>query len=159
MWSRWRERVWAAVAVSALVAALVLGVIVSRSSSRAPAQLPIRLAIPLPPGQYLDGFGAPALALSNDGRALAFVARGATGVQHLYVRSLDSESATLVPGSDTAEGPFFSPDGRWVGFAVGVSITGGYSARTAKVLPRDRAHADDLSDPMTTSVASGAPTI
>jgi eukaryotic-like serine/threonine-protein kinase len=40
-------------------------------------------------------------------------------------RRLDSAEAKLVPGSETAEGPFFSPDSRWVAFAVGVSSLGG----------------------------------
>jgi serine/threonine-protein kinase len=81
----------------------------------------VRASIALPPGLFLDGAGPPELAFSPDGTTLAFLARGTTGVQRLYIRSLASETATLVPNSDTAEGPFFSPDGRWVGFAVGVS--------------------------------------
>ncbi|HXW08576.1 MAG TPA: protein kinase [Vicinamibacterales bacterium] len=85
----------------------------------------IRASIALPPGLFLDGVGPPELALSPDGRMLAFLAREATGVQRLYVRPLDSESATLVPDSDTAEGPVFSPDSRWVAFAVGVSMMAG----------------------------------
>ena len=38
------------------------------------------------------------------------------GVSHLYVRPLDRADATLVRGTDGAEGPFFSPDGRHLGF-------------------------------------------
>ena len=86
---------------------------------------PIRASIALPPGLFLDGGGPPELAFSPDGRTLAFLARGGTGFQRLYVRALGSETATSVPDSETAEGPFFSPDGRWVAFAVGVSISGG----------------------------------
>ena len=85
----------------------------------------IRAAIALPPGLELDGVGAPEIALSPDGSTLAFLARGASGPQHLYVRRLDSDEAKLVPGSESAEGPFFSPDGDWVAFAVGVSGLGG----------------------------------
>ena len=85
----------------------------------------IRAAIALPPGLELDGVGAPEIALSPDGSTLAFLARGESGPQHLYVRRLDSAEAKLVPGSESAEGPFFSPDGEWVAFAVGVSGLGG----------------------------------
>ena len=66
--------------------------------------------------------GRPSWRFLRDGRTLAFLARGATGFQRLYVRELGSDTATLVPGSETAEGPFFSPDGRWVAFAVGASV-------------------------------------
>jgi eukaryotic-like serine/threonine-protein kinase len=83
---------------------------------------PIRASIALPPGLFLDGGGPPEMAFSPDGRMLAFLARGATGFQRLYVRELGSDTATLVPDSETAEGPIFSPDGRWVAFAVGVSV-------------------------------------
>ncbi len=58
--------------------------------------------------------------------------RSGNGPARLYVRPLDGEGAALVPGSDTVEGPFFSPDGRWVAFAVGVSIAGGMPAELRK---------------------------
>ena len=100
-----------------------VGPFVFSSAGAAPPAL--RATIPLPAGLQLDGLGSPVLALSRDGRTLAFVARGVSGVQSLYVRPLDANDAVLVPGSDTAEGPFFSPDGRWVAFAVGTSLVGG----------------------------------
>jgi len=105
-----------------------LGVVAGRWTRAAavPADAPaIRGSIALPPDVFLDGGGPPELALSRDGRTIAFLARGATGFQRLYVRALDSETATLVPGSETAEGPVFSPDGRWVAFATGASAIGG----------------------------------
>ena len=59
------------------------------------------------------------------GRRHARVRRKERGqpVARLYIRALGADAATPVPGSESAEGPFFSPDGRWVGFAVGVSGT------------------------------------
>lgn len=122
-----RARQWLAIA-SALVVVAAAGVAAGRWTRSAPAtpHTPaVRASIALPPGVFLDGGGPPELALSRDGGTLAFLGRGATGVQRLYVRSLGSDTATLVPGSETAEGPFFSPDGRWVAFAVGVSIQTG----------------------------------
>jgi len=92
----------------------------------------VRATIALPPGLHLDGVGAPVLAISKDGRTLAFVARGETGPARLYLRSLDSAEAWAVPGSESAEGPFFSPDGRFVAFAVGVSMAGGQPAELRK---------------------------
>ena len=92
------------------------------------AAAPIHASIPLPAGLDLDGYGQQELALSHDGRTLAFLARGATGGQQLYVRRLDQLAATLVPNSESAEGPIFSPDGRWIAFAVGVSANSGMIA-------------------------------
>jgi Tol biopolymer transport system component len=55
------------------------------------------------------------LALSPDGRQLAFVA--ATGVgPRLWVRTLDQTAARPSPGTDGASFPFWAPDGRAVGF-------------------------------------------
>jgi Tol biopolymer transport system component len=120
---RGRERAWMGLAVLGLMTSVGLAVLYFRTGSlpRAPS---LQATIPLPPGQRVDGFGSPVLALSRDGRTLAFTARGETGLDHLYVRRLADARATLVPGSETAEGPFFSPDGKWVAFAVGVSLVG-----------------------------------
>ena len=47
---------------------------------------------------------------------LAYAARDATGVARLYLRPLDRFEASVVPESEGAQAPFFSPDGRRVGF-------------------------------------------
>ena len=113
---------------AAIAAAGLIGLVVGRVAPSSPAlraASAIRATIALPAGLELDGVGAPEIALSPDGSTLAFLARGESGPQHLYVRRLDSDEAKLVPDSATAEGPFFSPDGKWVAFAVGVSGLGG----------------------------------
>jgi serine/threonine-protein kinase len=72
------------------------------------------LAIP-PEAPLIDVFsGSSSLALSPDGRTLAFV--GDPAAQKLWVRSLDATRARLLPGTENATNPFFSPDGKWVGF-------------------------------------------
>ena len=48
----------------------------------------------------------------------------------LYVRRLDRLQATPLAGTDGAEGPFFAPDGQWIGFFAGgklkkIAVTGG----------------------------------
>jgi serine/threonine-protein kinase len=122
--SRRRERIWMAVAALAGLIAIALGAASLRTPDEA-APESLRAALALPAGLELDGSGPPEFTLSPDGRTLAFLARdAAAGYQRLYVRRLDDEASTVVPGSETAEGPFFSPDGRWLAFAVGASITG-----------------------------------
>ncbi len=56
------------------------------------------------------------LALSPDGSVLVFLALRADGTTRLYARRLDELTAHELPGTADARGPFFSPDGRWVGF-------------------------------------------
>jgi eukaryotic-like serine/threonine-protein kinase len=56
-----------------------------------------------------------AIALSPDGRSAVFSAIRA-GATQLYLRRLDRAEAVAVPGTEGANGPFFSPDGAWIGF-------------------------------------------
>ena len=56
------------------------------------------------------------VVLSPDGTRLVYVASVAGGRQKLYTRRLDQPQATELPGTEGAVGPFFSPDGLWVGF-------------------------------------------
>ncbi len=128
-----RERWWMALAAVSTILAMAFAALWARSSERGSiTPLSVRATIPLPEGLKLDGVGSPVLALSRDGRSLAFVARGETGVQRLHIRPLDGAEAVVVPGSDTAEGPFFSPDGRWVAFAVGASLASGQQPELRK---------------------------
>jgi serine/threonine-protein kinase len=76
---------------------------------------PLRSTINLPPDTTLALSRGSAVALSSDGHLLAFAGR-IGGKTQLYLRPLDAFDAKPVPGTDGAESPFFSPDGRWVGF-------------------------------------------
>ncbi len=55
-------------------------------------------------------------ALSPDGSKLAFSAEGENSRKALWVRSLDSFAAQRLEGTDDAAHPFWSPDGRYIGF-------------------------------------------
>lgn len=80
----------------------------------APAGPVIRSTIPLPGEDLLDSRAA-SIALSRDGRLLAF-AGSAGGRSRLYLRPVDASDAKPLPGTEDATNPFFSPDGQWVGF-------------------------------------------
>jgi serine/threonine-protein kinase len=59
------------------------------------------------------------LDLSSDGTRLAFVANtlgGADATSKIYVRNIDQWDAVAVPGTVGGQNPFFSPDGKWLGF-------------------------------------------
>jgi serine/threonine protein kinase len=60
--------------------------------------------------------GQPWLALSPNGRVLAFVAVSADGRQQLWTRPLSTSSAHALAGTDGAQAPFWSPDSRSIAF-------------------------------------------
>ena len=67
------------------------------------------------------------------------------GERRLYLRSLEQLDALPLPGTEGGSHPFFSPDGRWVGFfAEGklkkTSINGGKVLTLAEA-PAHRGHA------------------
>jgi serine/threonine-protein kinase len=58
------------------------------------------------------------LAAAPDGKRVAFLGSSARGVS-VYLREVGEIEAKLVPDGENARSPFFSPDGRWLGFAQG----------------------------------------
>ena len=93
----------------------------------------IRASVALPPGTVLARSIQPGrrLAISPDGRRVAFLTEpiGGEGVS-LWWQSLDAAAATLVPGTREPDAPFWSPDGRYLGFSddgtlMRVSMEGG----------------------------------
>ena len=95
----------------------VLAVVWALSTNAVDRSLPVtRTTITLPANQELDTVGGAApLALSPDGRRIAYVARR-DGRAELYVRELDAFEPKPMTGTEGAAHPFFSPDGQWVAF-------------------------------------------
>src|SRR5437867_399088 len=58
----------------------------------------------------------PEFALSPDGHVLVFSAEVAGAKPTLWVRSLEQVRARELAGTEDAQDPFWSPDGRWIGF-------------------------------------------
>ncbi|HVR41907.1 MAG TPA: protein kinase, partial [Thermoanaerobaculia bacterium] len=110
---RWvRALPWALAALLAILAAASW--LAQRETRPSPAVT--RASILLPAGHTVTGFSRSyPLAISSDGRRLAWVASAAEETQ-LYVQSLAGGGARALPGTIGARFPFFSPDGEWVGF-------------------------------------------
>jgi eukaryotic-like serine/threonine-protein kinase len=102
--------VLAAAATLATIGVVLFGMSRFRQSPRES----IRFIITPPPGTAIPrGVTGTRLALSPDGRHIAFVATTG-GVDRLWVQSLDS--LTAQPVADGAESPFWSPDSQFVAF-------------------------------------------
>ena len=94
-----------------------------------------RMEITAPAEQLLG-----AAALSPDGHSLVFVGKDPVSqVQVLYLRRLDQLSSRIIPGATRAQGPVFSPDGKWVAYVSGrkkimkVALDGGSPVALADV--------------------------
>jgi serine/threonine protein kinase/Tol biopolymer transport system component len=135
------------VAGAAVAAALMIALPLRRQNT-APAD-PVHSTIVLPSNTSLALSRGSAVALSPDGRLLAFSGRAA-GKTQLYLRALDQFEAKPLAGTDEAANPFFSPDGRWIGFFANeklkkVSINGGAPVTVADAL-NPRGHAWSVDD-------------
>ena len=75
-------------------------------------------SIPPPEGTsfWLEANGPGPAVLSPDGRHIAFTAVDGSGKVSLYVRSLDAGEARALSAAEGAQYPFWSPDGRSLGF-------------------------------------------
>jgi eukaryotic-like serine/threonine-protein kinase len=93
-----------------------------------PASL-LRAAIDLPPNANLARTRGRNIALSPDGRRLAYVGRSTSGTM-AYLRDMQSLTVAPVPGTEGVTSLFFSPDGRWLGLLTAdkvkkVAVDGG----------------------------------
>ncbi len=81
----------------------------------------MRFTIAAPPGEQLASSQmiSPDIAISPDGKRIAFVAGSSwPSATQLYLRQMDGQEVRPIPGTETASGPFFSPDGQWLGFVA-----------------------------------------
>jgi len=116
---RWREALAWTLAVLGVAAALVAA---NWRRSAIPAEngQVIRATVLPPENWRLTGTQPPnRLAVSPDGRRLAFVATAPDGRRKIWIRSLDGASTEPLEGTDDGLSPFWSPDSRFVGFFAG----------------------------------------
>jgi serine/threonine-protein kinase len=96
--------------------AFAIGAWIARGSRSTEGQPLVRLDVQLQSTGLVGSEVGTDVVLAPDGSRVAFVSMDSTGVAHLRVRRFDGSAATDLPGTDGARGPFWSPDGRWVGF-------------------------------------------
>ena len=103
--------------IALISAAMVIASLWYVARQPVPGALPVaRFEFRPVAGSWFDT-RAPAVAVSRDGTVLAWSAcDGRSRVCGLYVRRLDRLEPVRLGGTDGAQAPFFSPDGRWIGF-------------------------------------------
>ena len=139
-----------ALVLTAMVVLGTLGGYMMSSFRRPPAgeEGAIRLELTPPEGsQFVFGSNVGGIALSPNGRVAAYVVsvQGKTG---LWIRPLDASSANLLPGTEGAANPFWSPDSKTIGFlATGklqrIEIAGGEPQTICDQLGRGGAWTSD----------------
>jgi eukaryotic-like serine/threonine-protein kinase len=83
----------------------------------------IATVVTLPPNLTLTEASERAtVALSPDGRRLAFVGVSPNGSRAIYLRQLDGFDTVKVAGTEGAAGALFSPAGDWIAFTDGVRL-------------------------------------
>jgi Tol biopolymer transport system component len=124
---RTRSHVLGAVAALLGVTTITLGVALWRSAhsvDRPLLRLNVDLGTDSAPSRYMSA------VISPDGTRLVYFVKGSDGNSRLATRLLDQPKATILAGTEGAEWPFFSPNGRWIGFFADrkmkkISVQGG----------------------------------
>jgi eukaryotic-like serine/threonine-protein kinase len=130
---RWKHRAVLGLAVAPLLAALALWGWLR--AQPAPDRSVVRFSAPFVSGTTWSAM-RHALAIAPGGNRMAYVAAGEGDQTQLYLRELTRLEAEAFPGTEGAMDPFFSPDGRWLGYATvnglqKIPATGGPPVRIA----------------------------
>ena len=110
---------------------LGLGLLLWNNARPEMPQIVTRSVLPFP-GTIALGW-TPSVAISRDGRRIAFVGEE-RGERRIYLRNLDELEARPLDGTEGSHMPFFNPDGDWLGFegpqgVMKVSLRGGAPVR------------------------------
>ncbi|MCZ6768011.1 MAG: protein kinase [Acidobacteria bacterium] len=121
-----RAMPWGLAGMMALIIALMLWNLRPTASTPPPV---VRSVVAVPADLRMPDLSDGAMALSPDGTHLVYVATR-EGSTQLYLRTMDQLEAKPISGTESASSPFFSPDGRWLGFFANsklkkVSMSGG----------------------------------
>ena len=150
--SWWRARS-VSTALGLILGAAVAGTAAWMLKPKPPSQplQVIRFTVPLNRDESLFAPNTLAIpssvAISPDGRFIAYVTTR-TGTQlQIFLRPLDSPEARPVSGAENSYAPIFSPDGQWIAFAkaggsglLKVPINGGPALNLAPAAPFSSAY-------------------
>lgn len=108
-----------------------------RGEAAPPSPATVRLDIAVDRERLPAAPPSPIVAVSPDGALLAYVGLDGT-TPRLYLRPIDRFDAPPLAGTEGANSPFFSPDGKWIGFQAGrrlqkIPVDGGPAFTLAEV--------------------------
>ncbi|HVQ34495.1 MAG TPA: protein kinase, partial [Candidatus Bathyarchaeia archaeon] len=103
----------AAIGVVALALGVGAGWLVRRPGMTAP---PARWALAIPDGLTLSTADFPQVAITEDGNLQAVIVTDEALMSQILLRTRDQIEPRILPETSGANTPFFSPDGRWIGF-------------------------------------------
>ena len=106
-----RERLAWIAAVALAMALAVTGYFALRRTDLPPRFYRTSLVLP----SYLDYYSGP-MAISPDGKSIAYAAESSTGQRILWVRRFDEAAPQPLPAAVDAASPFWSPDGQTLGY-------------------------------------------
>jgi eukaryotic-like serine/threonine-protein kinase len=128
-------------AISLAAIAVVAGAIWLRPARNATAPQPVYIPVSTPPGVSLvlaaGAIDQPGIAISPDGKRLVYA--GSAQGRRLYLQDIDRPAVGVpIPGTEGAESPFFSTDGKWLAFVANnklqkVAFSGGAPVALADV--------------------------
>ena len=99
----------------AVLSLILLGVVTTLARREPPSARPVRFILSTADSaRSVVGTPWPG-AMSPDGSTLVYIGQSGNGAA-LYAQRTDQLEARLVPGTDGANQPLFSPDGGWVAF-------------------------------------------
>lgn len=101
---------WRSTVLWALAASFLAGAVAWNLKPQPPRPV-ARLSVVLPRSQTMTWAWRHLVALSPDGKTLVYGANN-----QLYSRPMDKTEPSPIRGTENAMEPFFSPDGRWLGF-------------------------------------------
>ena len=99
---------------TALLTAIVAGALGYMAHPTKP-ETKLAATILLPPNLQVEPYNI-SFAFSPDSQKIAFIGVGEDGRSNIYIRPLDTEIPQLLPGTEGAASPFWSPDGHSIGF-------------------------------------------
>jgi len=109
---------WRTIALGAVTVAVAAGALTAWGWLRPSPPRPVsryRLGLPTEQASGMSDFTCICLALSPDGARMVYVGT-AEKANQLWIRDRDRLEGTLLAGTGQAASPFFSPDGRQIGF-------------------------------------------